>query len=507
MLNKIEKSNQEFALKSCMSTDLMEIDLSDSKDKDYVRISKSEYEAIKNRVSAIENRISQEFNVITAIDSTEPVQQVQTAYEKTLEEAAMLSSPGSDQIARRLSRELKIRHSAEHKIIRSPSARKIGTIRRRSRENTTKLIRTQTWTASSQTGLQQQHSNNDKANQFYTSISLRRGRPNTIQTGLLQPNPTVLNSTEKRDLEVRRRGSFNDSMTMRSPSVGNDKIVVNPSQLITNRSKRPSSFHGHIEADKARHRSVEMSKNFNLNNDNHKWKSARSVLENAEISDNPLTGRASVAKLRSQMAGMVMAKARLFDGMTDSDSSLEKKIDPKPVRRASVFARKSRRHTSPDKQIPQRSNSSDECSPSIETKLFKKAPYKSPGYVSKRHKSKITRSPLMSKKSKENLNLSSQLKEVIYDICTPLSEKVNIDNYQTPMQKLKEGLRNNGTFKSPRSTPHMKKSLSAKPVAGVKASQNNTVDSRKINTPLRANHMTPRRQSPRLLSMKARQLV
>lgn len=102
---------------------------------DYMRISKSEYEDIKNRVSAIEKRLSFELeNAQSTVISNEVniVHDIQSAYEKTLVQSEPLSS-GTDQFVRRLSRELRIRNS-EEKLIRSPSARKIGNIRRRSRE-------------------------------------------------------------------------------------------------------------------------------------------------------------------------------------------------------------------------------------------------------------------------------------------------------------------------------------------------------------------------------------
>lgn len=74
------------------------------------------------------------------------------AYEKTLEEAEPLS-PTTDQLARRFSRDLKIRRSTEQKVFRSPSARKIGSIRRRSRElerqQSVNLHRNQSWHVSS----------------------------------------------------------------------------------------------------------------------------------------------------------------------------------------------------------------------------------------------------------------------------------------------------------------------------------------------------------------------
>ena len=113
-------------------------DLKDNQNEEYVKIPKSEYEEIKNRVSAIESRISQEFQCVANesrnILTTHSVHKVQSEYEKTLEEASIESTLNADHLAKRLGKELKIRRSSEPKIIRSPSARKIGVLRRRSQE-------------------------------------------------------------------------------------------------------------------------------------------------------------------------------------------------------------------------------------------------------------------------------------------------------------------------------------------------------------------------------------
>ncbi|XP_056639254.1 uncharacterized protein LOC130446807 [Diorhabda sublineata] len=102
-----------------------------SSQENYVRVPKVEYEAIKNRVSAIEKRLSLELESAAKRESN-VIQDIQTKYEKTLGNSEPLS-PGTDQLAKRLSRELRIRN-CDQKMIRSPSARKIGNIRRRSRE-------------------------------------------------------------------------------------------------------------------------------------------------------------------------------------------------------------------------------------------------------------------------------------------------------------------------------------------------------------------------------------
>lgn len=106
-----------------------------SSQENYVRVPKVEYEAIKNRVSAIEKRLSLELETVSSTvvkHEVNIIQDIQTKYEKTLGNNEPMS-PGTDQLAKRLSRELRIRN-CDQKMIRSPSARKIGNIRRRSRE-------------------------------------------------------------------------------------------------------------------------------------------------------------------------------------------------------------------------------------------------------------------------------------------------------------------------------------------------------------------------------------
>lgn len=138
-LSSTRKSTHSYSLRNSSSPNLPSgLETIDMKSKEYVKIPKSEYEEIKNRVSAIESRISQEFKSITSDSSdvltVNPISKVQSEYEKTLEEASIENTASADQLAKQLSRELKIRRSAEHKVIRSPSARKIGNLRRRSQE-------------------------------------------------------------------------------------------------------------------------------------------------------------------------------------------------------------------------------------------------------------------------------------------------------------------------------------------------------------------------------------
>lgn len=102
-------------------------------------VSEKEYEEIKNRVCKIEKELSIELENAKPkslcevnIGFNNTVNIIQSVYEQTLVQSEPLS-PTTDHLAKRLSRELRIRTS-EQKIIRSPSARKIGNMKRRFRE-------------------------------------------------------------------------------------------------------------------------------------------------------------------------------------------------------------------------------------------------------------------------------------------------------------------------------------------------------------------------------------
>lgn len=207
----------------------------DHSDNELITVHKSEYEEIKNRVSALE----EDLELLATVHS------VQFAYEKTLEESERLNEGSTEKLAKRLSKELKIRSSSENKVMRSPSARKIGSVRRRSREL---VLR----------------NSEPKSN-------LKRGRPNTVQTGL--PSP-------------RLRAISNDNLN--SPKI--------------NQITRSSTFRGSKE----------------------NWKSG-DLFFSREHHLKKLTpapqGRPSLAEIRCQNAGMVLEKAKLFNALNESNET------------------------------------------------------------------------------------------------------------------------------------------------------------------------------------------
>lgn len=310
----------------------------ETEDEEYVTIPKSEYEEIKNRVSAIESRISQEFGCISTnqenLAPCSSASKVQSEYEKTLEEASIGSTATADHLAKRLGKELKIRRSAEHKIIRSPSARKIGNLRRRSQEKPApkRTSRHVSW-------LGPEASSSEK------SSSLKRGRPNTVYTGLTQPNsssdPICSDETNARldFLQKQLHALINHTVEHTKGSLSEDEAVDEDDKNLRSGVRRASSFHGSEFVDNSKHfnaRIKELKKsnsqqdvatNMEDEGKNVTWKDADRYFQSDFRTHTPApqTGRASVAKLRTQNAGMVLAKAKLFDDGTSLDSDASRK--------------------------------------------------------------------------------------------------------------------------------------------------------------------------------------
>ncbi|XP_043476939.1 uncharacterized protein LOC122507974 isoform X3 [Leptopilina heterotoma] len=347
-------SNNESSLHDSYTTELT----NDDKNKEYVKVPKSEYLDIKKRVSAIETQISQEFGSfakesIHNLRRRNSVDKVQTEYEKTLEQSDIGSTMNADQLAKRLGKELKIRRSSEHKIIRSPSARKIGILRRRSQEKpvSKRVKRTSSWHVSDRTDsicprrstlklntFYSQNDNNQTVNKQDQVKSNNLGvenlgteafcseetnkRLNYLQDQLL----TLIDHTNK-----HTKGSLSDE---EFSSNDNTHFNGNGNKLnLGAKVRRISSFHGNEFVDNSQYFN-QMVKDLKKGNNPHvvdvtpmkvehadkrdkvmSWKDAEKYFksEGQTTTPVPVTGRASVAKLRTQNAGMVLAKAKLFD--------------------------------------------------------------------------------------------------------------------------------------------------------------------------------------------------
>lgn len=321
-------------------------------ESDFMRISKSEYEAIKDRVTAIESRISKEFQTmhdtrshmdnsfmdlnasIPMASGVDAVEQVMDKYEKTLDmqQTTVNSSPTTDLLAKRLSRELKIRRrSSDHTIIRSPSARKIGTMRRRSRENA-RVSRNFSWhmTPKVEDAIEARPIEVPvepmvSSNVLHPMVkaSLKRGRPNTVQTGLRHPSPTKKPQPDCDEEQWTSAEQFFASQhtPVKFNQENNEPLVATTPFFVTTASmneiktpmlppRRPLNLRTPLTLNQTNRTPMLPPRSTPV-------KPTSAIINKALLltpMEDTVTGRASIARLRSQNAGMVAAKAKLFNG-------------------------------------------------------------------------------------------------------------------------------------------------------------------------------------------------
>lgn len=260
---------------------------------DYVKISKVEYEQIKNRVSAIERRISLELeSVESGIAADDVIDSVQSEYEKTLTQSEHLS-PTTDQLAKKFGKDLKIRRSCEQKVFRSPSARKIE--RRRSRElEKAKIARNQSWHVTC--NIPRVAAKRElAAGENFECTPVKTSRK-TTRASSFQGNLPMTPLSTQNSARISRKTS------RASPSAFN-KAQATPN---TPASVADNAAPGCARADSA---ALGWS---SADSSAPGWTSAEGFFNHLQPSalDN---NRASLAKLRRQNAGMVMAKAKLFE--------------------------------------------------------------------------------------------------------------------------------------------------------------------------------------------------
>ncbi|XP_015433267.1 PREDICTED: uncharacterized protein LOC107189286 [Dufourea novaeangliae] len=343
-------SRRRLTLNNFKAYSHVELTSVDNQSEEYVTISKSEYEDIKNRVSAIESRLSQEFGCVDNEESVSlsppSVKKVQTAYEKTLEEASIESTATTDYLARRLGKELKIRRSGEHKIIRSPSARKIGTLRRRSQERimSKRIRRTASWHISYGSDLHAQILSDQQLNNGYHQNEKSYSSNCKSDEAYLRPVSTSLWEEEKNNAILNNVRDEFSSLNMYPTKRSLTSVGTGVLQPIKNRThaavRRVSSFHGNelanttIFSDEKIEKLKKTNSQQNIINNTPTiatltrkpswkksttpWKDAEGYFKSTNQTNTPVTqtGRASIAKLRTQNAGMVLAKAKLFDECT-----------------------------------------------------------------------------------------------------------------------------------------------------------------------------------------------
>lgn len=330
----------------------------EDKESSFVKVPRNEYEEFKDRVIALESKISEEFHNQIKNDSfVEPVvngpNSVQEKFEKVVEQTNPLNEVASvtDSLAKRLSRDLKIRQSVEQQVIRSPSARKIGTMRRRSRDSGARLSRSTTWHCGSMKHLDGKIDDFTKESLTMRS-NLKRGRPNTY---IRHPSPVrKSNSTVPIEKSVEEQWqdakSFfkdpeNDAHDMSVDMIVNDgsplvreisittpetsisNVFSNVFRTPANVIPRPSSRSqfktmGNLPTSVSIDNTPMLPPNLALRRvpshmkktPNTHIKVSNAMLAHSNSAYEMQTGRASIARIRANV-GHVAAKARLFDNM------------------------------------------------------------------------------------------------------------------------------------------------------------------------------------------------
>lgn len=397
------------------------------------QITKSEYEEIKDRVAAIETRISKEFtklqsslanNSIDSVDTNDTrngPERVLEKFERTIEETELMNtSPLTEQLAKQLSRGLKIRSSTENRqVFRSPSARKIGSIRRKSQENV-RLSRNKSWhlgpnvasptviTKSVRTTRKSPlrpavalNSPNVEKQIQIPRANLKRGRPNTFQNGLRstqQPTNAVstASSPEKNnELKIESKDREKTNMDLqneqwvcadtffatacKTPNKNDDtanfSISKNGTKLSIAKVKPVRKrLNMSIEMPASNHiTSTPQVENKASAGDTMKTpmlpprlpivrktpaKTPHAIVANRSIftphcheEQHEIAGRASIARLRSQNAGMVMAKAKLFDGLVIDQPNVKRIIQTAKIADATFTANAKHVATPNDQEV------------------------------------------------------------------------------------------------------------------------------------------------------------
>ena len=247
---------------------------------------------------------------------------IQSAYDRIQKESNGLGMSPSEHLSRRLDKELKIRRrrSGEGRVCRSPSERRIGTIRRRSKELEVK-----------QQQSEKKSSREDNKVKPMTPIikpslvkspltqSLKRGRPNAVRCGLPQ---VVVSCNKRTPVSVSRATvnalvdipSFNleDSLSSSTPQICSRISYSDACKQSSSCVLSPGGATEEMACD-----------NLNLGLENEEWQSATDFFENQEepvIASDSSTGeirkekdgnRPSIAALKKQKK--VTANVQLFN--------------------------------------------------------------------------------------------------------------------------------------------------------------------------------------------------
>lgn len=443
--------------------------LNERNEEEYVKIPKSEYESFKNRLSSIETKITHEFNAVKldvvksemgkSDDSMfNGPDKVETKFNEILQETEKFedSDRKTDQLAKRLSRELKIRAPIDNAIIRSPSARKIGSLRRLRRDSSARLSRNQSWHLGSSSSSAVIINQTDDNNSFSSSLSFYP-KPNVKRARMLDSDknvscfnnenllPSIPQSTEKVVPEKPIRKMTNVSSNLNTEvwtpatdffnDLKTDKLIDDDGKITQQNDSlfktpvRPKKLLGKCEIDV--NKTPMLPPRLTPARPNvTPMRASRTPGSNIKSAINTPSGneareaRASIIQIRCQNAGMVAQKAKLFDGLSaDLVKSAEKSITiPR------VLVNKPLENLKNNDKMPQKYLNNK----NINVPLTSNSPRRSsrsPG-INRRHQLRVAvSSPILKtiKESNENTKRKINLlkSDLLHEIASPLKREQN----------------------------------------------------------------------------------
>lgn len=303
---------------------------------DYVRVPKIEYEAFKNRLHTIETRIHQEFQVVKLHSvkaemnksNANAVEKVESKFHETLQEVEKIEDPErhTEILAKRLSRDLKIHNP----VVRSPSARKISSIRRKS--STTRLSRGNSWYKSTAI------TDNPKESVTFnpkTNLERLRVLPNSSSVPANAPQTT----TEKVIPEKPARKTAINSLGTESEKWTNATEFFNDfEQPIQASISEPQQHAEEVFKTPTRVKKLQIKGDIDIN----KTPMLPPMAPITPLSKSSMSGkkialmttpvhegreaRESIIQIRHHNAGQVAQKAKLFDTLLDSQMKSVERI-------------------------------------------------------------------------------------------------------------------------------------------------------------------------------------
>lgn len=226
--------------------------------------------------------------------------QVQTRYEQVIVNTENLISPKTEHLAQHLCRNLKIRKSLDHCLIRSSSARKIGKIRRRSKDiaqlSSISIL--------------------NVLNEPISNVGVKELQEKALKCNHLKSNDVKSLQTHNRKKTDNVLNNMNVDASDEQWTSGTD-LFINPNTENGNENLFSETQIKLVETPRSRKSYIDLN-NSQMFPSNTLTREPSNFLKFISTATYTLTSeensdRASLSRLRTQNAGTVRTKTKLFD--------------------------------------------------------------------------------------------------------------------------------------------------------------------------------------------------